>query len=187
MGINFRNANELDSFRLSAFLSIQWAVHYSARFEMRDLSILSDQLHGVARVQHDMGDPESCAIVAEENGLIVGALEYRNSGDGVLRISNIFVEPSSQRQGLARRMIDMARAAFTDSVGQAWLTYCDVEADNEAALAFFTEMGLELSGETRKVELGGKMVKIIVMAQCTRSTQEFAESMSELVEQRKSA
>lgn len=187
MGMNFRNANELDSFRLSAFLSIQWAVQYAKRFDMRDLSLLSDQMHGVARIQRDMTDPKAQTILVEENGLIVAALEYRDSGDGVLRISNLFVERCVQRQGLARRLVEMARDQFGDTFGQAWLTYCDVEADNKEAQAFFSEMGLELSGESRKVELGGKMVEIVVMAQCTRSAEEFADSMNALIEQRKSA
>lgn len=175
MGMKFRNANEVDSFRLSAFLSIQWAVLYSARFEMRDLTILADQMHGVARVQHDMNDALSSTLIAEENGLIIAALTTRDSGDGVMRITSLYVEQSVQQQGIASELMEMARFEY----GDAWLTYCDVETDNKPAVTFFEKMGLVRSGENRKVELGGKMIEIDVLALCTRSAEEFAQGLAD--------
>ncbi|MEV4806508.1 GNAT family N-acetyltransferase [Nonomuraea sp. NPDC049421] len=144
--IEVRRATEADAVVLARLNEIVHALHVEAR---PDVFVPAGDKEEVARLfVRFLGREGALAFLAEEAGRAVGyvtGVVHRREGDVMMRarsfvsIEHIAVDPEVARSGvgsaLARAVREAGRAAGCTSV----LT--DVWDFNEAALAFFAELG----------------------------------------------
>jgi len=71
-------------------------------FEKKEWKIANEQNFG-----HDFGAKKSYLLVAEDDGKIVGLVEF-NTTRGVCHISNLLVSNSSRRQGIGKKLLTRA-------------------------------------------------------------------------------
>jgi len=86
---------------------------------------------------------EVLAFVAEENGQIVGVLQWRNLGDEA-EILDLAVDPAHRRKGCATFLLQ--RFFQHASQTPAKKIFLEVRESNAAAIALYQKAGLEICG-----------------------------------------
>ena len=85
-----------------------------------------------------------CALVAEEDGEIVGAVRAVGDGASALLIQDLLVRPERQRQGIVTRLMRALLARYPDVYQTQLLT-----DDTEKTVAFYRSLGFERVEEMR--------------------------------------
>lgn len=135
-------------------------VHHASRAAaLRE--IVPDDLLGIMTMEERrnrweewLSDPQWVTIVAEMGGRIVGFGTLGPSRDGdadptsVAEIPTLYVDPSSWRMGIGRRLCDEVLSRAAD-LGYRELTLWTLEA-NRGALLFYASLGFTADGASRK-------------------------------------
>ena len=85
-----------------------------------------------------------CALVAEEDGEIVGAVRAVGDGASALLIQDLLVRPERQRQGIGTQLMRALLARYPDVYQTQLLT-----DDTEKTVAFYRSLGFERVEEMR--------------------------------------
>lgn len=83
-----------------------------------------------------------CAVVADQQGEIVGFAVVLRRDDGDAELNGLFVEPSQWRQGIGRALVEQTEAmALANGAGNLWVIA------NSRALDFYNSCGFLPIGE----------------------------------------
>ncbi len=98
------------------------------------------------------------------SGELVGLLDFRLHwpDEGIVSIGMIMVAEPYQRQGIGTQAWKLLQPWLVDAahMQQAKVT---VEQFNPSALQFFTQLGFALTGESHRIKVGDKFVRLMTM------------------------
>ena len=124
----------------------KYIVELARRADARHLAAMSHQLieaglrpsWSAPRITWHIRHPESIVLAARHRGATVGFAVMRY-GDDVAHLNLLAVEPEHRRHGVARRMVEwLEETALTAGT---FIIGLELRATNEAALAFYTQLG----------------------------------------------
>lgn len=123
-------------------------------------------LMGIVR-PNTPGDPSAGA---EMVGMVDFRLHWPKQGTAYLGM--IMVAEAVQRQGLATAAWDLLHPWLRDAAGII-VVRAGIEQFNPAALKFCQSLGFQMTGETDRVKVGIKFVRMIYMERVLRETSEL--------------
>ena len=100
-------------------------------------------------IEHELGElddylgDQNVALVAEDDGHVVGFALAKLDHPGIGQLSDIYVVPEARRQGAARELIREAATRLRDAEGASVLTL-GVQVTNEDARAAYERLGFQL-------------------------------------------
>jgi ribosomal-protein-alanine N-acetyltransferase len=102
--------------------------------------------------ESDLGLPRTVGLVAQNDGRVIG-YALATSADIEFHITNVGVDPSFQRQGVASRLMDELQAiAATRGCSHAYL---EVRVDNYPAIELYLKLGFKILYTRRQYYLDG--------------------------------
>jgi len=141
--IRFRPATAIDSEPVARLHADSWRRHYRGAYSdsFLDGDVAADRL---AVWTGRLSDPgaDSCTIVAEDAGALVGFAHTRFDDDGTwgALLDNLHVAHTHQRGGTGSRLVALAAGALADRRSESGL-YLWVLEQNRAAQAFYVALG----------------------------------------------
>jgi GNAT superfamily N-acetyltransferase len=137
--IEIREARRDDWPAIERVVRAAWHDHYCTTGEvLLQVERLDDKVEWLREEFNAFG---SRFIVADDGGRVVGVTIAHGDDEGRLWIDDLFVEPSSRRQGVARELVKRILPKDAETIAE-------VNAENAPALALFRELGFARSVET---------------------------------------
>jgi len=148
-----RRGTAADLEPVRALLRETWHDTYDALIGRDRVIELTGRWHARAALAAQLAAPDTAFLVAERAGRLVGHA-CATLKPPTLRLGRLYVRPGCQRQGVGRRLLAAAIAAFPD----AGAVVAAVEPANRRARAFYAGQGFVARGET--VEDGAVMLTL---------------------------
>lgn len=141
--IAIRSAEARDIPAVRKLLVQTWHDTYDQLIGTEKVIEITNSWHSIEALSRQLTMPDTCFLIAELSGAIVGHLFANARRPPVLMISRLYVLPAHQRRGIGKQLLDEAirhhRACDTIRL--------EVEADNAKGLSFYRREGFEPVGE----------------------------------------
>ena len=139
-----RACNEADLPAVRTLLRATWHATYDAIYGPEKVREISDRWHALAALRQGLVMPRSSFLVADDNGQIAAtSLAFTDNDGRCIRLSRLYVHPSSQRRGLGRALL----SASIDAFPAARCIDLEVEPENLQAITFYRSEGFSITGQ----------------------------------------
>ena len=108
--IHIRPAWEDDLADVRDLLVETWHDTYDALLGAETVTRITDEWHSVESLSRQLDLPNTCFLVAEEKGRIVGHVFANAQQLPVLVLARLYVRPYCQRRGIGNALLDAAAA-----------------------------------------------------------------------------
>ena len=143
-GALIRACIEADLPAVRTLLRATWHATYDAIYGPEKVQEISDRWHGLAALRRGLAIPRSAFLVAEDDRRIVAtSLAFTGPDGQCIRLSRLYVHPSSQRRGFGRALL----AASIEGFPAARSIELEVEPENLQAITFYRSVGFSVTGE----------------------------------------
>lgn len=118
-------------------------------------------LLGIVRQSETVGDPETSPSGGVE---LIGVVDFRLHwpDEQVVSIGLVMVAEPYQRQGIGIQAWTLLKPWLTHQAGMTQVRLA-VEQFNPGALQFFESLGFSLTGESNRIKIGDKFVRLLNM------------------------
>jgi ribosomal protein S18 acetylase RimI-like enzyme len=154
--LNYRPAGAADAEAVAGLHAGSWRRHYRGAYSdaFLDGDVLENRL-AVWRRRLGEPDPNTCTILAEDDGLVgFAATIFDENPDWGALINNLHVAPSHQRRGIGRRLLELTAEALLQRPVLTGMYLWALE-QNADARAFYERCRGEQSGRTLVPAPGG--------------------------------
>jgi putative acetyltransferase len=110
----------------------------------------------IDRISAYYGERDGCFLVAVKGDKVVGTCGLERASDDAMELRRMYVDPSAQRRGIARRMLQFAEdECRSRNVSRLELSTAEIQ---QAALAIYRNAGYSLVREETVEGLSNKTV-----------------------------
>ena len=141
--IHIRQARSDDLADVRDLLVETWHDTYDALLGAETVIRITDEWHSVESLSRQLDLPNTCFLVAEQKGRIVGHVFANARELPVLVLARLYVRPHCQRRGIGKALLDAAAATYPD----ARFIRLEVEAGNPKGIAFYRREKFQPVGE----------------------------------------
>jgi ribosomal protein S18 acetylase RimI-like enzyme len=142
--VHIRQARSDDLADVRDLLVETWHDTYDALLGAETVTRITDEWHSVESLSRQLDLPNTCFLVAQERGRIVGHVFANARELPALIIARLYVRPYCQRRGIGKALLDAAAATYPE----ARLIRLEVEAGNPKGIAFYRREKFRPVGES---------------------------------------
>ena len=139
-----RTASKRDIAGISKLLGVVWHDTYDGIYGSGKVAEITRDWHNQSALTKQLNQPGSEFLVADDGQAMAGMAYARQIDAQQVKLSQLYVLPSSQGQGVGKLLLDEIEACFFE----AREFVLEVEEKNTGAIAFYEKHGFVKTGNT---------------------------------------